>query len=215
MKIQKFESREKWMEGRLGKITGTRLDKIVVKKGTGKKIGFYELIAERLSVTEEDFEGYIPNETPMDRGTRLQKFAIDRFSKETGKKINEELVMWAREDNDKIAISPDAIIVDDNGEFGGEEAIECKCLASSRHIEAFLNNEIPDEYRMQIIQYFCVNDDLKKMYMVFYDPRIPAKDFFYLTIDRKDVQEEVEQYLEYQIKTLQEVDKIVNSLSNF
>lgn len=215
MEILQFETREKWMEARLGKITGTRLDKIVVKRGTEKKIGFYELVAERLSVTEEDFDGYKPDETPMERGTRLQSQAVWRFCQETKKKVNENLVMWISKDNDKIAVSPDGIIIDDNGIFSGEEAIEVKCLSSARHIEAYLTNKVPDEYYMQILQYFCVNPQLQIVYMIFYDPRIPVKDLFYLTIKRTDVQEDVDKYIEYQIKTLEEVDQIVNKLSNF
>jgi hypothetical protein len=56
-------------------------------------------------------------------------------------------------------------------------------------------------------------DKLKTLYFAFYDPRIPFKDFFYLTVKRKDVQEQVTEYLEYQRRTIEEVNRIVNSLS--
>lgn len=208
MKTIPFESRDQWLIARQGKITGTRLKDIIVKRGTEKKIGYYELIAERLMVSDADFEGYIPNETPMDRGTRLQKFAIDRFSKETKKKVDESLVMWVREDNESIAISPDGVI-------GKTEAIETKCLSAANHIKAFLTNEVPDEYDYQTKQYFIVNDKLQTLYLAFYDPRIPCKDFFYLTINRKDIEQEVKDLLAYQVRELKEVDEIVLKLSNF
>ncbi len=208
MKTVHFESRDQWMLARQGKITGTRLKDIIVKRGTEKKIGFYELIAERLMVSEEDFDGYVPNETPMDRGTRLQKQAIERFTKESGKKVQDELVMWVREDNTSIAISPDGVI-------GKNEALETKCLSAANHIKAFLTNEVPDDYIYQTRQYFIVNDKLKTLYLAFYDPRIPCKDFFYLTIERKDVEKECAELLAYQIKELQEVDEIVAKLTNF
>jgi hypothetical protein len=48
------------------------------KRGTGKKIGFYALIAEKLGV-------YDDSEAPMERGARLEKEALERFEKETGR----------------------------------------------------------------------------------------------------------------------------------
>lgn len=208
MKITPFESREQWLFARQGKITGTRLQSIVVKRGTGEKKGFYELIAERLAVTEEEFEGYIANETPMDRGTRLQKYALGRLETALGQKIDDKLVLWSREDNESIAISPD-------GTIGEEAAAETKCLSSASHIEAYLTGKVPDEYEFQKIQYFIVNEKLKTLYFCFYDPRIPCKDFFYFIIKREEVQEEIDLYLKYQLDKLAKVDEIVAQLTGF
>lgn len=208
MKIQTFESQEQWLRARLGKVTGTRLKDIVVKKGTGEKKGYYELIAERLSVIEEDFDGYIPNETPMNRGTRLQKFAIDRLSKALEKDIDARLILWTRDDNESIAISPD-------GTIGEDTAVETKCLSSASHIEAWLTKQVPDEFEFQKLQYFIVNEKLERLYFCFYDPRIPCKDFFYFIVDRKDIQEDIYFYLKYQKEKLAKVDEVVASLTNF
>ena len=199
MKTLKFDDKDTWLSARRGKITGSRLKDIVVKRGTGKKIGFYELIAERLGVPADD-------ENAMDRGTRLEPEAIERFRKETKKKVDSNLVIWTRDEDENIAISPDGII-------GKTEAVEAKCLSSARHIEALITQEVPDEYKMQITQYFIVNDSLKTLYMVFYDPRILAKDFFFLTVKRKDLEKEIEEYLNYQRTTLVEVNAIVNKLT--
>lgn len=142
----------------------------------------------------------------MDRGTRLEPEAVAMFAKEAKKKVNTDLVILTRDDNEYIAISPDGLI-------GKTEAVEAKCLSSARHIEAFLTQKVPSDYEMQKLQYFCVNDSLKTLYFAFYDPRILVKPFFYLTISRKEVQEKVDKYLEYQRKTLEEVDIIVNNLT--
>ena len=208
MKITPFESREQWLFARQGKITGTRLQSIVVKRGTGEKKGFYELIAERLAVSENDFEGFIPNETPMERGTRLQKHALARLETALGQKINDELVLWTREDNESIAISPD-------GTIGETIAVETKCLSSASHIEAYLTGKVPDEYEFQKLQYFIVNEKLQELYFCFYDPRIPCKDFFYFVIKREEVQEDVDLYLKYQLDKLARVDEIVAKLTGF
>lgn len=201
MKTLKFNERSEWLAARRGKITGSRLKDIIVKRGTGYKIGYYELIAERLAVAPDD-------ENQMDRGTRLEPEAIERFKKETGKKVNTDLIIWTRNDNDSIAVSPDGVI-------GKTEAVEAKCLASARHIEAYLTQAVPDEYQMQTIQYFIVNDSLKTLYLVFYDPRVLAKDYFVIEVKRASVEESIKEYLEYQRRTLAEVDEIVNKLTNF
>lgn len=197
-----FESREDWLAGRRGKITGSRLKDIIVKRGTGHKKGYYELIAERLA-TEPDAE-----ETPMDRGTRLESEAMQRFMDETGSEVDTSLVIWERDDSSSIAISPD-------GFMGKVRAVEVKCLSSASHIEAFLTQEIPDEYKMQMYQYFIVNDDLKTLFFVFYDPRIPCKDYFVIEINREDIQEDIDTYLAFEKDTITEINSIVADLSGF
>ena len=201
MKTTKFDSNEQWMAARLGKITGSRLKDIVVKRGTGKKIGYYELIAERLGVPADD-------EKPMDRGHRLENEAMERFSKETGQKVDMSLIMWTRDDNESIAISPDGVI-------GKTEAVEVKCLSSARHMEAYLTREVPDEYQMQGIQYFICNDKLKKLHFVFYDPRFLVEKVVYFTIEitRDQVAKEIEEYLAYERNVIMEIDRIVNQLT--
>lgn len=199
MKIQTFEDRDEWMAARRGRITGTRLGDIMPKRGGGMKIGYYELIAERLAVLAEGEN----TETPMDRGNRLQDEAMQRFTIETGFSVDTSLVIWSRDDNEKIAISPD-------GNISETEAVEVKCLSSARHIEAWLTKTIPCEYDEQVLQYFIVNDKLQKLHFVFYDPRISCKPYFVIEVKRD--QEQVTEYLELERKTLMQVEEIINKL---
>ncbi len=205
MKTINFENRDEWLAARKGKITGSRLKDLIVKRGTGHKIGFYELIAERLST---DPRGEAMDETPMERGTRLEPEAMEHFIEKTGKKVDASLLLWTRDDNESIAVSPDGVI-------GKLEAVEIKCLSSARHIEAYLTQQVPADYEMQVVQYFIVNDQLRTLWMVFYDPRIPLKDFFFLEIKREDVEDDIEDYLEAQRVALAEIDKVVLELTNF
>lgn len=198
MKQRKFENKEDWFDARKGKITGSRLKDIIVKRGTGEKIGYYEIIAERIAQNPD-------GENPMDRGTRLEEEAIELFAEKTGKKVNTDLVIWERDDNASIAISPDGFIND-------TEAVEVKCLSSARHIEAYLTQKVPDEYEYQVLQYFIVNENLEKLYFVFYDNRMPEKlQMFYLEIERN--QEEVETYLELQKQKLEQIEEIITKLT--
>jgi len=197
MQIVKFENEEEWLEFRKGKITGSK--KIRPSRGNNKLTGFYELIAEKLALPAGD-------KNPMERGKELEAEAIEEFAKITGKKVDNNLVILLRDDNANIALSPDGIISD-------EEMVEVKCLSSARHIEAFLKQEIPSEYKEQVLQYFVVNEKLQTLYFVFYDPRLMVHQLFYITVLRETIKAEVESYLEFQRKTLEEINSIVNDLS--
>ena len=186
------------MEARRGRITGTRLKDLVTKRGTKPKKGYYELIAERVAIPAS-------NENAMDRGTRLEDEALERFARETGKKVSNELVIWSREDCHDIAISPDGVI-------GTTQAVEVKCLNSAAHLEAWLTKEIPDDYEYQALQYFIVNDKLKTLYFTFYDPRMP-NDFFFIEVKREDVQEKVDEYLALEREVLEKIALIEKELT--
>jgi predicted phage-related endonuclease len=202
MKIEVFEDRYSWLEARRGKITGSRLGDVYSPKGV-KKIGFYEVIAERLGISDDG------SETPMDRGTRLEGEALDAYEKETGRRLDRSKVLWMRQDNEAIAISPDASVI------GERLAVETKCLSSARHIEAVITGKIPKDYEYQRLQYFIVNDELEALDFVFYDPRLYAAPLKIITTTRAEVQDQITAILAYQRDTLTEIDAIVNELSNF
>lgn len=197
------QNTDEWLELRKGKITGSKLKDIVVKRGDGKKIGFYQLIADRLALDPDD-------EVAMDRGHRLEDEAIEQFEVLHGKKVNKNAGMWFSEDNEDIAVSPDGAIEND-GAF--TEAVEVKCLASARHIQAIIEDEVPADYELQVLQYFIVNELLQTLYFVFYDPRVIAKPLHVVQVDREDKQHNIEFYKEYQLNTLKEVQREVEKLA--
>jgi predicted phage-related endonuclease len=204
MKILTYSDKDKWLDARLGKVTGTRLKDLIVKRGTGRKKGFYEIIAERIALPRDD------NENRLERGITLEGEAVDRFTKQTRKKVDTSLVIWEREDNSDIAISPDGFIKT-RGKIA--EAVEVKCLNQASHLEAYMTKQIPSEYEYQVRQYFIVNDELKTLYFCFYDPSMPPPvDFFFLKVERKDIQEEVTELLEIERATLAEIEQIINEL---
>lgn len=203
MIVKRFESQEDWYIFRRGKITGSSLKGITEKKGGGKKIGFYELLAERLTgIPTQEEEG----EKPMARGTRLESEALSRFIVETGKDVDTSLLIWTRDDNENIAVSPDGVI-------GETEAAEAKCLSSARHLEAYLTQEIPTDYIEQTRQYFVCNEKLETLYVVFYDPRVTCKDYFVIEVKREDVQMEVIKFLQHERQTLMEIEELVAKLT--
>lgn len=200
MIIHKFErteaGREEWLDARLGRITGTR--DIIPKRGTEPKMGFWEIIAEKIAIPPTD-------ENPMDRGHRLEDIAIQRFVKETGIEVNTDFQLISREDYPDIAYSPD-------GTIGDTASVEVKCLKSPLHVKAVWTKEIPKEYKDQSIQPFVVNDKLETLYFVFYDPRMPV-DYFCITIKRDAIKDTVAEYLEKQIVLLKNAEEIINVLT--
>lgn len=191
MKILKFNNEEEWLEARKGRITGTRLGDLLSKRDKKPLIGYYELIAERIAIPAN-------GENVMDRGNRLEDEALDRFTKETGIKLNKDKVLWHRDEDENIAISPDGATEDLT------EAVDAKCLSSAKHLQAYITKTLPSDYTEQKIQYFIVNDTLQTLHFAFYDPRMPL-DFFYLTFTRAELQKEIDDYLELERKVLAEV----------
>ena len=201
------QNSEEWMSYRAGKITGSKLNDIIVLKGNKKKDGFYQLIADRMA-GEED------HEDPMERGHRLEPGAIEAFEKATGKKC-EKVGICIHDKHPEIAYSPDGLIK--NGDKY-TESVEVKCLKSASHIrvlreKTYTGLSNPNSFRFQILQGFIVNEDLEKLYLVFYDPRITVKPLHWLEFTRKELEDDIKEFLEYQIKELKEIDIILEELA--
>ena len=177
-KHQVEQKTEKWQQLRKSKITGTTLKSIM---GTPKarQDALYEIVAERLTIGVENDE----YENPMDRGNRLEPDAIAMFELETGKKV-ERVGFCEADTNPMICNSPDGLI-------GETEGIEVKCMGGKNHLKLWLTNEIPDEYKWQVVQYFVVNEKLEKLYFVGYNPDIPAHQLHIIEIKRADIVEDI------------------------
>lgn len=202
MKISKFETEEEWEAARAGKVTGTVVKDLVPKRASKyKKAGFWKIVAHRLAIPEYD------EMHAMNRGIELEPEALKAFEEEIKIKLNKDLVLWERDDNSLIAISPDAFTED------LKTAVEVKCLGSEKHIEALYTQEVPKDFEDQVMQYFVVNDKLEKLYLVFYDPRVTCKQLFWIEVERD--QEAVEKRLEAENKELEDVDKVVSELTEF
>jgi len=89
-----------------------------------------------------------------------------------------------------------------------DHAVEIKCLSSGKHVRAFVEKKIPKDYKPQTIQYFITNEKLKKLDVFFYDPRLYKRvSKFIITINRKDVEEEIELQKQKQIEFLQRLEE--------
>lgn len=171
----------------------------------------YKLIAQRIAkpINPNDYADRLNGAaySAMLRGQILEEEARDLISEKLGKKIIPGRV-WQSEENEYMICSPD-------GEFEDEtEAVEIKCLDSWKVVKAYYEKHPPSEYKPQILQYFVVNEKLKKLYFciysdVFSNPELGLQIF---ELNREDYKEEIEIVKRVENATLELVEKEVQKL---
>lgn len=184
-----------WKQLREGRLTGTKIGSIYAKSrkademfDTSKHLlGFYELLAERLTDSDD-------LSSSVERGKALESEALEVASDELGIEFVHGNV-WELDKNH--IESPDGYTED------LKIAIEIKCLASSRHIQAIYDDRPPIEYVAEYANYFLVNKDLEMLIVYLYDPRFiePKLRTHYWFLNRVDLMP--------QIKALKAVKKSV------
>jgi hypothetical protein len=232
MKILNFtKNSPEWLEARTSLITGTKNKDLIVKRGTSKKKGFYQLIADRLQVQKvNSMRGYATDiEDPRARGHALESEAIQEFKKIMPHLIiNDDCTLCVSEENDKLGYSPDALIYDSTQISAGETnhstmediigkltprgTVEVKCLDGANHIEALITKDYSD-FEWQLIQGFIVNPLQQYAYLVYYNPDL-KRPLHYIKINRDEVKEKITQLQEIQTLTLTEVEDWTNKILN-
>ena len=194
--------------------------------------GFWQYLAELYATPDAEYEN------PTERGHRLENVNAGITVQKLGiseDTVNYEPTMWARDDEPRIAVSPDVTETGDKPLW----AIECKSLSTANHLMYVLPfliwkknktdmlfhtlfhdkrtaireyNFVPDKYKPQVLQYFAVNDDLETLYFSFYDDRIRNLNLshVYLTIPRDDIINEVENHRTKVQEILEYSDLITN-----
>lgn len=199
MKIRRDlnQGTKEWFEAKLGVITGTVLEDIM---GTWKKREdtLHELLGETLTPSiDMDFI----HEASMNRGSRLEPEAVLAFEYVTGKKV-EKVGLCVSDEDPRIAYSPDGIIA----ETDDSEDIECKCPEAKNYMKIVMSDEVPKEYKWQIVQGFCVNPKLKKRWFVAYNPDIPSYPIHIIEVTRESLYESIDQALNAQKEFLADLD---------
>jgi len=153
---------------------------------------YYDLIADRVArpITPNDYLDKLNGEpfSMMARGHILEPEALATVSKKIGK-IDATSVIWEREDNPNIYISPDGTVTDKDGVV--RKAVEIKCLGNGETIKAYLTGSYPSEYTAQIIKYFVVNADLEKLYFCMYTDTIPGLELQVWEITREEIADRI------------------------
>jgi len=166
-----------WLQLRLGKITGTRLKKMLAKDNLAL---LDELIAEEETGLSDD-DDFVSEE--MQRGIDLEPLAIQEYSNITGHVVDHPCLIQSSE-WPILMMSPD-------GYIGTTGAVEIKCPKTKTHVKYIRQGKIPNDYKEQIWAYFMVNPDLQWLDFVSYDPRLTKKPIWILHITRDQVQDDV------------------------
>ena len=178
MKIHNVEQGTyEWHQLRLGKITSTRLKKVLSKDNLSL---VDELIAEEETGISDD-DGFVSED--MQRGIDLEPLAIKEYESMTGNTVTR----YGFLQSDELPIlcqSPD-------GYVGTDGAIEVKCPKTKTHIKYIRQGKIPNDYKEQVWTYFMVNPNLQWLDFISYDPRLTKKPMWVLRVTREDVQDDV------------------------
>lgn len=181
-------------------------DKAILASNADKKLEFYQIMADKLAHPEDD-------EDRMKRGLRLEQTAADRFAKQYHKRL--EIVGCCVSDvDDRIINSPDRLVAPKIPDIY-TEAVEIKNLSNARHLQAIVENKVPDEFFTQQTQYFVVNEKLKILYFVFFNDRYRYKNLqlHVIKVTRESLHDWPDIMLRYQLVQLKEMDTILERLA--
>lgn len=211
--IEVEQGSDEWRAFREEKISGSKVGKLFAKSrksgemyDTSKRnLMFYEILAERLTVGAQDG---IDEESAMERGHTLEPEARERAVEALKLKNARFDGVWQDPNNQHYICSPDGFEDSDKPTW----AMEIKCLSSANHIKAIVEGKYPSDYFSQVLNYFLLNDHLKTLYFVMYDPRflderLQLKIF---TVKREEVQAELERLRDIREEAEQMINDIVS-----
>lgn len=164
---------QEWFDARLGIPTASRFKDIITPakgdKSKSYKTYMYELIAERLTKNKADF---FKSEW-MERGNELEPLARSSYSFLHDIEVKEVGIML--NDAGTIGASPDGLI-DDNG------GLEIKCPKPATVVKYMLGNELPLEYKPQVMGNLWISGREWWDFLAFH----PDMNFFELRIYRDE-----------------------------
>lgn len=200
-----IQKTNEWDKLRQWKITWTRLKQVMWSTTVQKNL-ILELISEVLAPKWDTFE----NEA-MIRWSWMEEEAREYYEKQTWEKV-EEIWFCTHDTKSYLGLSPDGFIKTWENYW---KAVEIKCMWPKNHIKCILDNKIPAEYKWQVINYFIVNQDLKELDFVIYNPDIYIKklQFKVINIKREDIQEDINKAEEQLEKFIQKWQENINLLT--
>lgn len=154
-----------------------------------------ELVGDEDAKAEED-------ENPLQRGHDLEPVARKIFEKAKGKQVD-EVGFVSLDEEPRIGLSPDGLIKN-----GGAytEGLEIKSPCAWKYLKYWLENEIPDEYKGQCIDYFVQDLAIERVYLMIYNPKVEIHPYHFYVLERKDYEKDIEILKEAQIKFWQNHD---------
>ncbi len=195
---------EEWYKSRLGKLTASRCSDALATTKTGesayRKNLRLQLLAERLT----HIPTVIPETPAMRWGTEQEPIAKIAFSEFTGLSV-EDVGFIEHPLIKGLGASPDGFTSD-----GG--LIEVKCPQGPRHIENFLSERVPSDYRPQLLcQIACTGREF--VHWVSFHPMFPKASQIKV-IRFEPSQDEIREFEEKVYAFLEELNEWEKRLGN-
>lgn len=189
MKIHEVtQGTAEWLRLRVGKITGTRLKDLMAKDNLGL---IDEMIAENVSgLVENSFVS-----PAMELGIIREPIARQLYEETSNNKVS-EIGFITSDKFDFVGCSPDGLIKEDGKYIGG---LEIKCPGIKSHVKYLRQQQIPNEYKYQVYNYFLCADSIQWLDFVSYCPEFKNKPLFIHRITRQEIEQEL-YILEVQIE---------------
>lgn len=202
---------DEWLTVKRGKTSGSGVKPILSAKSKGPwEIYAFDLIAEMEDKSPCKYEnGFLSKAVQW--GQDMEPFAIKAFEARTGLMVED--IGWIESTDPKLdgksGCSPDGII-------DIYEWIEVKCFNTSNHIKCIINNVVPSENMPQIINYFVINPDLKKVHFILYDPRVKteSKKLHIIEVLRESVQKDIDKLYDGLVEFHDMVDSLYRCYSS-
>ena len=183
-----LQGSESWLAMRKGRPTASNFDKIITAaKGDLSKQRFDYMAALISECFCPEFVTWTGN-FATDRGNELEPEARQAFMDHTG--LNVVQVGFCTQDNGVVGCSPDALIVNDAGDYIA--GVELKCPFPATHVKYVADGVLPDDYKQQVHGSMAVTG-LNEWHFWSYFPGMKP---FYLKVERDAYTAKVESALE-------------------
>ena len=195
---------EAWIQARLGKLTASRCGDALATTKTGESAYRKNLRLQLLSERLTGVPTVIPETPAMRWGTEQEPVAKIAFSEFTGLSV-EDVGFIEHPLIRGLGASPDGFTSD-----GG--LIEIKCPQGPRHIENFLSERVPSEYRPQLLcQIACSGKSF--VHWVSFHPMFPRQSQIKV-IRFEPSQDEIREFEEKVYAFLEELNEWEKKLGN-
>jgi putative phage-type endonuclease len=169
-----------WLKLRLGKVTGTRLKKLMA----ANNLDLVDCLISEM-ITEQSKEE--KTSAAMQRGTEMEPLARKAYEDFAECKV-EEIGFIQSDKYDWFGMSPDGLIKE-NGKY--LKCIEIKCPDSDTHTGYIRQGTLPSDYKYQVYASFLINEDQIEHDFISYDNRFKIKPIHIVNTRREDIKEEL------------------------
>ena len=173
-----LQGSEAWTAIRKGRPTASNFDKIITAaKGDLSKQRFDYMATLISECFCPEFVTWTGN-FATDRGNELEPEARQAFMDHTG--LNVVQVGFCTQDNGVVGCSPDALIINDAGDYIA--GAELKCPFPATHVKYVADGVLPDDYKQQVHGSMAVTGLNEWHFWSYFPGMMP----FHLKIERDD-----------------------------